>query len=104
MKLTDADELAELLSEGLDLCARARQLDAIDRRQATLDASTDGDAWLASGRFDAHVKRHNIERPDSPIEPRCITPKIWTQEQYDQDLAAWERKARSAMTRLGFAR
>lgn len=74
-----AAELAELLSEGLDLCVRARKLDdAVDQ---ALQAGM--------GRI---------------YETRCATPALWVQQQYETDLAEWESKARAAMTRLGFAR
>ena len=76
-----ADELAEILSEGLDLCVRARGLD--EQVQRALQAGI--------GRI-------------FPEGTRCATPALWVQEQYDIDLAAWEAKAREAMTRLGFAR
>lgn len=84
----------KLLSEGLDLCVRARKLDAIDRRQSTLDWSMFPDEWLASGRFDAFVARNNIENPHAPIEPRCLTPTLWVLDQYERDLADWETRAR----------
>ena len=61
-------ELSNLLSEALDLCVRARKLD---------DA---------------------LPRPgDDPLMPRSGTPAIWVQEQYDNDLAAWESRARLAL-------
>ena len=76
-----ADTLAELLSEGLDLCVRARGLD--EQVQNALQAGM--------GRiFDQGT--------------RCATPAIWVQDQYDKDLAEWESKARAAMVRLGFVR
>ena len=83
-----------LLSEGLDLCVRARQMDAMDRRAAALGASSDPHAWEESGRFDDYVERHNIDRPHAPISTRSGTVALWLQEQYDTDLAEWERKSR----------
>lgn len=79
--MTPTDELAELLSEGLDLCVRARGLDK--QVQHAVEAGM--------GR-------------EFPGATRCLTPALWVQEQYDTDLAAWEAKARSAMLRFGFAR
>jgi hypothetical protein len=98
-----ADELARLLSEGLDLCVRARHLDALDRRAATLAVSSDPEGWLASGRFDQHVEAHNRVNPAQQIEARSLTPRLWVQEQYERDLHDWENRARAAMVRLGFA-
>jgi hypothetical protein len=76
-----ADELAEVLSEGLDLCARAKLLDAQIER--ALQAGM--------GRI-------------FPEGTRCGTPALWVQQQYDMDLDAWEKKAREVMTRLGYAK
>jgi hypothetical protein len=76
-----ADELAEVLSEGLDLCVRAKDLDAQVER--ALQAGM--------GRI-------------FPEGTRCGTPALWIQQQYDTDLDAWEKKARRIMTRLGYGR
>jgi len=83
-----------LLSEGLDLCVRARKMDSMDRRSATLAISCDPDGWVESGRFDEYVNRHNIDRPHQPISTKSGTVALWLQEQYDTDLAEWERKSR----------
>lgn len=83
-----------LLSEGLDLCVRARQMDAMDRRQATLAAVSDPQGWQESGMFDEHVKFHNQHNPDHPISTRSATIPLWLQDQYEKDLAEWERKGR----------
>jgi hypothetical protein len=91
------DLCRELLAEGLDLCVRARGLDARDRRECTLAASVDPQGWVESGQFDRHVARHNIERPEAPIATRSATVRLWEQDQYDTDLAAWEAKARKHM-------
>ncbi|TGP27969.1 hypothetical protein EN814_09820 [Mesorhizobium sp. M2D.F.Ca.ET.171.01.1.1] len=88
------DETAKLLAEGLDLCVRARKMDEMDRRKATLEFSQDPDGWVESGMFDRHVKRHNIEYPDQRIHPRSATVHLWMQDQYEKDLADWERRAR----------
>jgi hypothetical protein len=79
--MNPSDELAEILSEGLDLCVRARGLDKQVER--ALEAGM--------GRI-------------FPGATRCATPALWALEQYDTDLAAWESKARAAMVRLGFVR
>lgn len=84
----------ELLNEALNLVVRARQMDAIDRRETTLSVSSDPEAWLASGRFDDHVARHNIEFPYKPIETRSLTLHVWVLDQYERDLHEWEGKAR----------
>ena len=85
---------ALLISEGLDLCVRARKLDAIDRRQSVLKWSSDAEAWQKDGTFDRYVERHNIETPHAPIEMRCLTPQLWAQDQYERDLADWEARGR----------
>jgi hypothetical protein len=69
-------------------------MDARDRREATLAASCDSKEWVESGQFDRHVARHNIVRPEAPISTRSATVRLWEQDQYDTDLAAWEAKAR----------
>lgn len=89
------EEILELLlSEGLDLCVRARSMDEMDRREAALKASSDGKAWQESGQFDRYVARHNIEYPDQQISTRSMTVPIWLNDQYEKDLAEWERRAR----------
>ena len=84
----------KLLSEGLDLCVRARKMDAMDRREATLAVSKSPGKWVESGWFDRHVARHNAWNPEQPISTRSGTVALWLQEQYDFDLADWERRAR----------
>lgn len=88
------DTCRTLLSEGLDLCVRARKMDAMDRREATLKVSKCADEWVESGVFDEYVERHNIQNPDQPIATRSGTVALWLQDQYEKDLAEWERKAR----------
>lgn len=58
---------ADLLSEALDLCARARRLDEIDA--ACMEARMGG--------------------------TRCITPAVWVAHAYERDLADWEARARA---------
>lgn len=81
MNETPADTLGELLSEGLDLCVRARKLD--EQVQRAIEAGM--------GRI-------------FPGATRCATPPLWVQKAYDTDLAEWEARARSALLRLGYAR
>lgn len=88
-------ETARLLSEGLDLCVRARKMDEMDRRKAALTIAKEPDEWVASGQFDEYVKRHNINYPDQQIHPRSATVHLWMQDQYEKDLADWERRARA---------
>lgn len=66
-----------LLSEGLDLCVRARKIDAALNEQAVRD------------RFPESAALY----PET--YSRSGTPHLWVQEQYDTDLADWERRARS---------
>lgn len=95
-KTTAADccGCTKLLSEGLDLCVRARKMDAADRRETALSASVDPAGWVESGKFDRYVERHNIGYPDQQIETRSLTIPIWLQDQYEKDLADWEGRAR----------
>ncbi|MGJ4855529.1 hypothetical protein ACN6KF_003000 [Labrys sp. La1] len=95
--VSSRQSIRDLLSEGLDLCVRARNMDAIDRRNNTLAISKDAEEWLSSGAFDRHVERHNAKNPDAPISTRSGTIALWVQEQYDTDLADWERRARRAL-------
>lgn len=44
--------------------------------------------------FDKHVEFHNQCNPDQPISTRSATIPIWLQDQYEKDLAEWERKGR----------
>lgn len=76
-----ADTLALLLSEGLDLCIRARKLD--DQVERAVEAGT--------GRI-------------FPQGTHCMTPALWVQELYYKDLAAWEARAKSELMKLGYAR
>ena len=87
----------KLLSEGLDLCVRARKLDAQDRTNAQIKASCDGESWEKSDAWQRHVERHNIQFPDTPLVTKSATIALWVQEQYETDLADWERRARTAL-------
>ena len=64
------EELQTLLAEGLDLCVRARKL---DEPVAGLDDQR------------------------TPMT-RSATPHLWVLDQYDRDLAAWEKRARKALS------
>lgn len=81
----------ELLSEGLDMCVRARKLDAQQRTNDMVGA--------ARGEFDLdrYAARHNARDPERPILTRSATIPLWVQEQYERDLADWERRARHAL-------
>lgn len=81
MIVQSTDRLAELLSEGLDLCARARKLDEQVDRALQADM----------GRI-------------YPEGTRCMTPALWVQEQYETDLCEWEKRAKAALFEMGFAR
>ncbi len=83
-----------LLSEGLDLCVRARKMDAQDRTNATLAASSEPERWQESGMFAQHVRRHDIHNPDQPLLTKSATLPLWVQDQYEKDLADWERRGR----------
>lgn len=67
----DAVRLA--LSEGLDLCVRARRMDEAEKE-----------------RQDLYMRDPNMTR--------SLTIPLWAEDQYQTDLAAWEAKARSLMT------
>ena len=92
---TREEALERLLAEGLDLCVRARKMDSMDRRSATLAVSDDPDGWQEDGLFDRYVARHNIQNPAQPIHTRSGTPALWLLDQYEKDLADWEKRARS---------
>lgn len=75
----------KLLSEGLDLCVRARKLDAMVRTIAVQDSTPD---------LERMAERHNAQYPDQPIMSRSGTIPLWVQDQYERDLADWERRSR----------
>ena len=70
------DELATLLSEGLDLCVRARKLDSDQVAEGVRSRAPE----LAAIEF-----------------PRSATPHLWIQDQYDKDLEDWEARARGRL-------
>lgn len=81
----DCANCTTLLSEGLDLCVRARKLDAIVRTMAVADKTPD---------LPRLAERHNAMWPDQPIMSQSGTVPLWLQDQYERDLADWERRAR----------
>jgi hypothetical protein len=100
---TQADEIEKLLSEGLNLCVRARTLDSVARRESTLAASSNPDEWLSSGQFDRYIERNNIKNPHAPIHSKCGTLQLWIQDQYERDLLDWEKRAREALSKRGWS-
>ena len=66
----ERDEARALLSEGLDLCVRARKLDDLERRR---------------------IARSMAGETTSGTVP------LWAQEQYERDLAEWETRARAGL-------
>ena len=87
-----------LMHQALNLTMRGRKLDMVQNRAAMLDASSDGDEWLASGGFDAFVERHNMHcNPGREIEARSLTPQLWAEDAFAHDLAEWETRARKHM-------
>ncbi len=86
-----ADCCMKLLSEGLDLCVRARKLDAQQRTNDLVEHSpaTDLERFAARAAF---------TDPDRPYMTRSATIPIWVQDQYEHDLADWERRARQHLT------
>lgn len=66
----------ELLAEALDLAVRARTIDE-QVKQADMDS-----VYEPYGR------------------PKSLTPHLWVLDQYDQDLADWEKRSREFLMRL----
>lgn len=89
-------DLAKQLSAGLDLCARARKLDAQERTNAMVEA--------AGGEIDMErmAARLNASHPDLPYATRSATIAVWVQEQYDRDLAKWEADTRTMLSKLPY--
>lgn len=73
--------LEALLSEGLDLCVRARKIDAGLTEKAIRDRFPESAAMYPE------------------VFSRSGTPHLWVQEQYDSDLADWEKRARDFLMR-----
>lgn len=86
-----------LLSEGLDLCVRARKLDAVDRTGAQMDFSEAPKEWWDEN-LTRRADRHNAMFPDQQMDSRSGTVQLWVQDQYEKDLAGWERRTRHHLT------
>ena len=82
-----------LLSDGLDLCVRARAMDAQDRTNAQMAISSAPPEWWKEN-LPRRVARHNALFPDQPMSTRSGTIPLWLEDQYEKDLAEWERQAR----------
>lgn len=82
--MSQKDDLAEMLADGLDLCVRARSLDQ------TIETISPDHPENTAG--------HDITRV------KCLTPHIWVKDQYDKDLERWETDARALLTKLGFCK
>jgi hypothetical protein len=89
-------KLAAALSVGLDLCVRARKLDAQDRTNIMLEEFPDIDMERSAPRLTAL-------QPWAPYETRSATIPVWVQEQYDRDLAEWEASTRKLLLESGLA-
>ena len=96
-------EADKLLSEALDLCVRARNLDGMRRREAHLEASSDPEFWVGSGRFAQFVEMNNADNRHAPISTRSATMPLWLADQYDRDLADWEQRARAYLEKVMFS-
>lgn len=96
--MTDDPAALALLSEGLDLCVRARQMDAIDRTAAQVAISVAPKEWWDEN-LSKRAAVHNEMFPDQPMSARSGTLPLWVQDQYEKDLADWERRARAYLTR-----
>jgi hypothetical protein len=70
---TSYSALAKLLSEGLDLCVRARKLDDLAAKAVVASEITG---------------------------TRCFTGALWVMDQYDRDLTAWQDASRLALQQL----
>jgi hypothetical protein len=78
-----------LLSEGLDLCVRARKLDSQERTNLMAEMAPGMD-------MERYATRHNAD-PDywhQPVMTRSGTIPLWVADQYERDLAKWEEKSR----------
>ena len=91
------EDAASLLSEGLDLCVRARKMDAQDRTAAQMAISSAPQEWWDEN-IEARAARHNEIFPDQPMSTKCGTLALWVQDQYEKDLADWERRARAFLS------
>jgi len=83
----------KLLFEGLDLCVRARKLDEQQRTNLIAEMSPGID-------LERYSPRHNAweDNAHRPIGTRSATIPLWVADQYERDLAEWERRARHHLT------
>lgn len=93
--MSGCPECRTLLGQGLDLCVRARKLDGQDRANLHVAASLDGENWEKSGKFKRFAESHNANRPDHAMATKSATVPIWIADQYETDLADWERRSRT---------
>jgi hypothetical protein len=84
----------KLLSEGLDLCVRARKMDAQERTNDAKRWSVDGDAWEQSGKLAQYAERNNAVNHNQPMSLKSASLPLWLLDQYEKDLADWEMRAR----------
>lgn len=70
---TSYADLAQLLSDGLNLAVRARKLDDIAAQAVVVSEMTG---------------------------THCATAAVWVLDQYDTDLADWEKRSRAALLQL----
>jgi hypothetical protein len=74
MAAENIKELVDILHEGLNLCVRARKI----------DEGLIAEKCREMGSY-------------APEHVNCGTPHLWVREQYDKDLAEWEKTARTAL-------
>jgi len=87
------EDLARQLSDGLNLCVRARALDS-HARTADMVAAFPGIDMERS------APQLNAINADAPYETRSLTVPAWVQQQYEHDLAAWERATKAMLSTL----
>ena len=69
-------------------------MDAQDRTAAQMEISSAPAEWWAEN-IGRRAERHNATFPDQPMSTRCGTLALWVQDQYEKDIADWERRALS---------
>lgn len=94
MTAASYEDLARQLSEGLNLCVRARELESHDRTAAMVSAFPSIDLERAAPGLNA------LDPDMPPYRTRSLTIPLWVEEQYQRDLAAWERTTREMLSRL----
>lgn len=86
-------EVAQQLSAGLDLCVRARRMDAQDRANNIAEHFPGVD-------LERFAARQNADDDVYQVASRSGTIALWVQDQYERDLAAWEHETRAMLMRL----